>query len=61
MNSIGSKMHLPKDKSDDNLEGAGRVIGYFERFIVLTLFLLAQYDAIAFIFTGKSIARFSRQ
>jgi len=43
------------------LTGAGRYIGYFERFIVLSLVLVEEYQAITFIFAGKSIARFRSQ
>lgn len=38
---------------------AGRLIGQFERIIILTLVLLQQYEAIGFLITGKSIIRFS--
>jgi hypothetical protein len=57
---ICKKLEL-SDKSNAGLTGAGRYIGYLERFIVLTLLLVGQYEAIAFIFAGKSIARFARQ
>ncbi|MFQ6092994.1 MAG: hypothetical protein ACE5OR_09985 [bacterium] len=40
------------------LKDAGKYIGYFERFIVITFVLVDQYSAIAFILTAKSIARF---
>jgi len=40
------------------VERAGRVIGFFERFIVLTFVLLDQYTALAFVLAAKSIARF---
>lgn len=43
---------------ESGIKRAGRIIGFLERFIVLTLVLLNQYSAIAFVFTGKSIARF---
>ena len=43
---------------DGGLKRAGRVIGYLERFIVLTFLLEGQYGAIAFVFTGKAILRF---
>lgn len=39
----------------------GVYIGFFERLIVLTLVALDQYQAIAFIFAAKSIARFRKQ
>ncbi len=47
------------------VKGAGKYIGYFERFIVLssssfhlTFMLLNQYTAIGLVLTAKSIARF---
>jgi len=43
---------------ESGIKRAGRLIGFLERFIVLTLVLENQYSAIAFVFTGKSIARF---
>lgn len=43
---------------DIGIKRAGMVIGFFERFIILTFVLTNQYSAIAFIFTAKSIARF---
>jgi len=39
---------------EEGLERAGKIIGYLERFLVLTLVLHGQYTAIAFIFTGPS-------
>jgi hypothetical protein len=57
---ICTRLDLPKQRKE-GLTGAGRFIGYFERFIILTLLLSDQYDAIAFIFAGKSIVRFSRR
>lgn len=53
-------LNLP-DASRNGLAGAGRWIGYFERFIVMTLVLVGEYQAIAFIFAGKSVARFRWQ
>lgn len=43
---------------DSGLRRAGMIIGFLERFVILTFVLLGQYSAIAFIFTAKSIARF---
>lgn len=43
---------------DTGIKRAGMVIGFLERFIILTFVLAGQYSAIAFIFTAKSIARF---
>ena len=45
---------------DPGLRDAGKRIGQFERFLVTTLTLLDQYNAIAFVFTAKSIARFKK-
>lgn len=44
-----------KIKTDKN----GFLIGVFERLIILTFVLLAEYGAIGFLITGKSIIRFS--
>lgn len=38
----------------------GKLIGCLERWIVITLVLLAQWSAIAFVFAAKSIARFKQ-
>lgn len=43
---------------DTGIKRAGMIIGFLERFIILTFVLLNEYSAIAFIFTAKSIARF---
>ena len=57
---ICRKVNLPRiDKG--GLKGAGRFIGYFERFLVLTFALLGSYEAIAFVFVGKSILRFTKR
>ncbi|MDP2176486.1 MAG: DUF3307 domain-containing protein [Bacteroidota bacterium] len=44
-----------------NNEHGGRMIGIFERIIILTFVLLGQYEAIGFLITGKSIIRFASQ
>lgn len=44
--------------SSDGQKG-GRLIGIFERIIILTFVLLNQYEAIGFLITGKSIIRFA--
>lgn len=49
---------FPEEKEESGIKYAGLVIGFLERFIILTFVLLNQYSAIAFIFTAKSIARF---
>lgn len=45
--------------ADKSLEHGGKLIGQFERIIILTLVLLGEYQAIGFLITGKSILRFS--
>lgn len=47
--------YRPKGLGTDN---TGKMIGIFERIIILSLVLLAQYEAIGFLITGKSIIRF---
>jgi hypothetical protein len=59
--SICRRLSIPSADAQNSLMGAGRYIGYFERFIVVTFVLMGQYDAIALILTGKSIARFREQ
>ncbi|RLD16910.1 MAG: hypothetical protein DRI36_04975 [Caldiserica bacterium] len=43
---------------DSGIKKAGMIIGFLERFLVLTFVLLDRYLAIGFLFTAKSIARF---
>lgn len=50
---------LKKFNTSGQSDKAGRLIGQFERIIILTLVLLQQYEAIGFLITGKSIIRFS--
>ena len=45
--------------NEQNVEHGGKLIGQFERIIILTLVLLNQYEAIGFLITGKSIIRFA--
>ncbi len=47
-----------KEAKISEIKFAGMIIGFLERFIILTLVLLNQYSSVAFIFTAKSIARF---
>ena len=54
------KLRLPKEKKE-GLQGAGKYIGYFERFLALSALLLGKYEVIGFIFAAKSIFRFSLQ
>jgi hypothetical protein len=42
----------------NNLDNAGKLIGYLERILVLTFVLIGQYAAIGFLITAKSIFRF---
>jgi len=48
------------DNKDKSLENAGRWIGRLERFLILTLVLLEQYEAIGLLVAAKSIFRFSK-
>lgn len=43
------------------IEHGGKLIGQFERIIILTFVLLNQYEAIGFLITGKSIIRFAQK
>jgi hypothetical protein len=45
--------------TENKIEHGGKLIGQFERIIILTLVLLNQYEAIGFLITGKSIIRFA--
>lgn len=45
----------------ENIEHGGKLIGQFERIIILTFVLLGQYEAIGFLITGKSIIRFAQK
>ena len=51
------KLIVAEDES--NNENVGKLIGMFERIIILTFVLLSQYEAIGFLITGKSILRFA--
>jgi len=57
VNLIFRIINFPKEK-ESGVKYAGLIIGFLERFIILTFVLLDQYSSIAFIFTAKSIARF---
>ncbi len=50
----------PPVKIDEGLRNAGRSIGHFERFLVTTLAVLDQFNAIAFVFAAKSIVRIKK-
>lgn len=47
------------DTQEVSVENVGKLIGIFERIIILTFVLLNQYEAIGFLITGKSIIRFA--
>ena len=49
---------VPNERSDGRQYAMGRVIGYLERFIALTLVLFDQWAALGLIIAAKSIARF---
>jgi hypothetical protein len=45
--------------NEQKLNNGGKLIGQYERIIILTLVLLNQYEAIGFLIAGKSIIRFA--
>lgn len=45
--------------SADKIQHGGRLIGQFERIIILSFVLLGQYEAIGFLITGKALIRFT--
>jgi len=49
---------VPDDPSNGSQHSMGRVIGYLERFMALTLVLFDQWAALGLIIAAKSIARF---
>ncbi|HAL62095.1 MAG TPA: hypothetical protein DCP08_06785 [Chloroflexi bacterium] len=53
----GEVTAAPKSISPEEL-GTGKIIGNLERFLILTLVILQEYTAIAFVLTAKSVARF---
>lgn len=48
-------------ENESKIENGGKLIGQFERIIILTFVLLGQYEAIGFLITGKSIIRFAQK
>jgi len=46
---------LPIDR--DSLKDAGKIIGYLERFLILTFIILNQFSAIGLLLAAKSILR----
>jgi len=53
----GEVATAPESISPEEL-GAGKIIGNLERFLILTLVILEEHTAIAFVLTAKSVARF---
>lgn len=49
--------HTPKN-GDNQIPKAGKLIGYIERAVVLTLIFVDQYTAIGFIIAAKSVLRY---
>lgn len=49
--------HTPKN-GDNQIPKAGKLIGYIERAVVLTLIFVNQYTAIGFIIAAKSVLRY---
>lgn len=47
-------------KNDEGTSGGGRLIGILERMLVLTFVAAGQWEAVGFVITAKSIARFKR-
>ncbi len=54
-----SQQEAKTEDTERTLEHGGKLIGQFERIIILTLVLLGEYQAIGFLITGKSILRFT--
>lgn len=46
---------LPEDR--ESLKDAGKIIGYLERFLILTFIILNQFSAIGLLLAAKSILR----
>jgi hypothetical protein len=59
---IGRLLERFTDKTtladQEGLKQAGRLIGYLERWLILTFILTAQYSGIGFLLAAKSIFRF---
>ena len=49
-----------KSNSEEDIIGAGKIIGILERAIILTLGLLGEYGSISFVLAAKSMARFKQ-
>ncbi len=50
----------PLAKKGGNAKGAGRLIGIFERAIIISLIFAEAYSAVGLVLAAKSIARFER-
>lgn len=59
--SITKRVNETQGNGEENIEHGGKLIGQFERIIILTFVLLQQYEAIGFLITGKSIIRFAQR
>jgi hypothetical protein len=59
--SINKQVNATPGNGEDKIEHGGKLIGQFERIIILTFVLLQQYEAIGFLITGKSIIRFAQR
>jgi len=53
---------LGRFKSDkgENAKGAGKIIGVFERAIIVPLIFVGAYEAVGLVLAAKSIARFEQ-
>ncbi len=56
-----TNVHLQEEDESIEILNGGKLIGQFERLIILTFVLLNQYEAIGFLITGKSIIRFAER
>lgn len=54
-----SSLKLKEGSDKETIEGAGTVIGFLERIVILVLLLLQEYAAIGLVIAAKSIARFN--
>jgi len=54
---IKSNNQKDKEDSEEAIPKGGKLIGIFERIIILTFVLLQQYEAIGFLIAGKSLLR----
>lgn len=59
--NISKQVNPSAGTGEEKIEHGGKLIGQFERIIILTFVLLQQYEAIGFLITGKSIIRFAQR